>query len=74
MLTTVEAGEILGCSARTVRELCWTGKLAATKAGPVWLISWETLRAFKALDRKPYWHRKIRGIDKTPVAGGIVGA
>jgi excisionase family DNA binding protein len=73
-LTTVEAGEILGCSARTVRELCETGKLAASKTGPIWLISWETMRAFKSLDRKPYWYRNAKTLDKTPAVGGIVGA
>ena len=43
-MITAEAAQILGISARRVRALIATGKLAATKAGRDWNISRDSVR------------------------------
>ena len=68
MLTTAEAGAILGCSACTVRNLCQAGKLPATKFGRAWMISPEAIVALKLTDRRPYWYRKFQELDSRPLA------
>lgn len=64
MLSTAQAGEIIGCSATTVKKLCQTGKLRARKLGTMWLISAEDAFAFREIDRKPYWFRNSKALDK----------
>ncbi|GAA2218852.1 helix-turn-helix domain-containing protein [Streptomyces indiaensis] len=46
-VTTEQAAELLGCSTRYVRRLAGSGRVAARRAGPVWLIDRASLDAFR---------------------------
>jgi excisionase family DNA binding protein len=46
-VTAATAAELLGCSPRYVRRLAESGRVAARRAGPVWLIDRASLDAFR---------------------------
>lgn len=46
-LTTAEAAEQIGCTARAVRKWCANGRLPATRAGGRWLINGAHLNIHK---------------------------
>ena len=63
MLSASEAAAELGISVVTVRKLCQTGKLRATKWGAMWVISRTDLADFpKRADRRRGWLTKSRGL------------
>jgi len=59
LLTTAEAGELLGIGAQRVRVLIRTGRLPAQRFGDQWLIYLRDLKAVKV--RKPGRPRKNAG-------------
>ncbi|MBM7091038.1 helix-turn-helix domain-containing protein [Streptomyces sp. S12] len=46
-VTAADAAELLGCSPRYVRRLAGSGRVAARRAGPVWLIDRASLDAYR---------------------------
>ena len=52
LLTSTQAGELLGVSADTIKKYCQWGKLKAMKMGRDWLISRSEVSRYQA-DRVP---------------------
>jgi excisionase family DNA binding protein len=67
MLTTAQAAEILGISARQVRHLCKEGQIIATKFGHVWGIAPEDLDEFAKVPRRTGPKKRIK--DTSSVVG-----
>ncbi len=53
ILTTAEAADQLGVSARRVRQFCRAGRLEAQKIGRDWIVLQADLNQFKSIPRKP---------------------